>query len=122
MSAYSAQIQIAYDFVVLNTLACVKISALFMYRRIFAVDRHGWFNLTVYATVVVIAMWCITSDFLSLYQCRNNFSAYWGGNFRKECDLNPVWAKELAITDLILDVWVLVLPLPCVSEPKFRHP
>ncbi|CAK4021223.1 Hypothetical predicted protein [Lecanosticta acicola] len=110
------QVALAYDFLNLNTLACAKLSALFMYRRIFVVERHSWFSRIIIGTMVIIALWYITSDFLSCYQCRSHFSAPWTGQFKKYCDLNPVWAEELAISDMILDIWILVLPVPLIMK------
>jgi hypothetical protein len=89
-----------------------------MYKRIFVVDRASWFNRVILATVVIIALWYITSDFLSLYQCPGHFSAYWDGSFDEYCVLNPVWAKELAISDFLLDLWVLALPIAPVSHQR----
>lgn len=101
----------------MNTLACAKLSALSLYRRIFSVDRYPWFKYVFWATVTIIAMWYVTWDVLSCVQCPH-FSDYWTAtNFVEVCKLNPVWANGLAVTDLILDLWVMIIPIPFVSPP-----
>lgn len=112
------QVSLAYDFLIMNTLACAKLSALFLYRRLFNVAGRGIFNAVIMATVIVVAAWYITFDALSLLQCRSHFSAFWDGDFLKYCDLNPVWAKGLAISDFLLDLWVVLLPVPMVRAYK----
>lgn len=69
-------------------------------------------------TVVIVVAWCIAFDVLSLLQCPSHFSAFWGSFevHKRYCDLNPVWAKGLAISDFILDLWVVMLPVPMVCS------
>lgn len=98
----------------MNTLACAKLSALFLYRRIFRTDCYPWFKYALWGTVTIIAMWYITFDVLSVTQCPK-FSDYWEStNFSQQCTRNLVWANGLAVSDLILDVWVCLLPAPFI--------
>ncbi|KAK4496961.1 hypothetical protein PRZ48_011410 [Zasmidium cellare] len=113
-NTHPQQISLAYDFMILNTLACAKISALFLYRRLFNLDKSSLFNILIFITVGIIAAWYMSFDALSLLQCRSHFSAFWDGDFKKYCDLNPVWAKGLAWSDFVLDLWVLLMPVPSV--------
>lgn len=113
---FTCQISLAYDFMIVNTLACAKISALFLYRRIFNLQETSLFNILVFATIGIIAAWYIAIDALSLLQCRSHFSAYWDGTFAKYCDMNPVWAKTLAWSDFLLDLWVMLMPISSVSR------
>ena len=105
----------------MNTLACAKLSALFLYRRIFRVESvdlsHPWFKYVLFGTVVVIGIWYITFDVLTCVQCPH-FSDYWEAtNFSEVCKLNLVWANSLAVSDLILYIWVRILPIPIVRPP-----
>ncbi|KAF2170599.1 hypothetical protein M409DRAFT_19416 [Zasmidium cellare ATCC 36951] len=110
----SVQISLAYDFMIMNTLACAKVSALFLYRRLFGLHGISLFNILIFATVGIIAAWYVAFDILSLLQCRSHFSAFCDGDFTKYCDLTPVWAKGLAWSDFLLDLWVLLMPIPSI--------
>lgn len=111
-----SQMALAYDWLNMTTLACAKMSALFLYNRIFNVPKYSTFGIIVKVTVAIIIAWFIAFNALSLLQCHSHFSSYWDGTFTEYCDLNLPWAQGLAISDFILDVWVLVLPIPLVSK------
>lgn len=72
-------------------------------------------------TIVVIAMFYITFDVLSLTQCPSLRDYYQlGADFKKVCTRNDVWADGYATADLVLDLWVLVLPIWSVSSASVR--
>lgn len=101
----------------MNTLVCAKISALFFYRRIFCVTKRDYFNYTIIATLVGLFAWTIAFDILSMLQCRSHFTAFWNGDFEVYCvEVNREWAMGLAYSDFLLDLWVLLLPVPRVSS------
>ncbi|KAI1397200.1 hypothetical protein F4819DRAFT_499670 [Hypoxylon fuscum] len=83
--------QIALDVLTNNTLACVKLSALFFYRRIFLNgEKRTMFGTTTWATIVVVILW--------LLYCTISFPFLYG----------------LVISDFLLDVWILALPIPSI--------
>ena len=77
--------------------------------------RKDWINIATIGTAVTVVICYAVWSFIALFQCGTHFSAFWDGNFAKECTLNIPWALGFAISDLILDLWVLALPMPRVS-------
>ncbi|MCJ1360447.1 MAG: hypothetical protein MMC33_010452 [Icmadophila ericetorum] len=113
----SAQLQIAWDILSTCALACIKISALFFYRRIFCVSgRKAWFSILTLATAATIILWLITFLLLTGFQCGSHFSALWDGTHLQYCTISFPFLYGLVISDLLLDVWVLALPIPQVLK------
>lgn len=48
---------------------------------------------------------------LSIFQCGTHFSALWDGTQVKYCKIIYPVFDAMAISDVILDVWILVLPI-----------
>ncbi|KAI0158121.1 hypothetical protein GGR57DRAFT_510342 [Xylariaceae sp. FL1272] len=96
-----------------NTLASVKLSALFFYRRIFCVggEQVGFQTIT-WITVFVVVLWLFIFQFLTGFQCGTHFSALWDGSYAEYCTLSFPFLYGLVISDFILDLWLLVLPNP----------
>ncbi|KAI4599347.1 hypothetical protein KJ359_001788 [Pestalotiopsis sp. 9143b] len=90
-----AMSQIALDVLTNNTLACVKLSALLFYRRIFFASR-SWSMI----------------KFLAGFQCGTHFSALWDGNYTKYCTISFPFLYGLVISDFLLDIWILAIPIP----------
>ena len=49
--------------------------------------------------------------------CGTHFSALWTGHkdFAKYCKATDPYLLSLAISDFLLDIWILTLPVPQVS-------
>lgn len=116
----SAQLQIAWDVCGTASLACSKLSALFFYRRIFCVGagkgKGHWFNRCVIGTIVLVILWLVVVQFLTGFQCGTHFSAAWDGNYEKYCTLSFPYLYGFAISDFLLDIWILALPVPRVLQ------
>ncbi|KAK5997695.1 hypothetical protein PT974_00050 [Cladobotryum mycophilum] len=109
------KLQIALDILTILCLGCTKASALMFYQRIFCVSgRKATFNIVVTTTVIVVACWVITFEFLTGFQCHTHFSALWDGTYTKYCTYSFPFLYGLAISDFLLDVWVLLLPIPII--------
>ena len=100
------------------TLASTKMSALFFYRRIFCVGQAGQseriFNVATIISLVIVGCWLVTFDFLEGFQCGTHFSALWDGTWHKYCHLTFPYLYGLTVSNLLLDVWILALPIPLV--------
>lgn len=90
----------------------VKLSLLFLYRRIFQYTRFLWF---VYGMMVIISIWCTINLFLVIFFC-TPISALWTGK-GKCLDLDPYsYAVINVLTTLVVwampiqRVWKLQLP------------
>ncbi|KAK6948691.1 hypothetical protein Daesc_010461 [Daldinia eschscholtzii] len=88
--------QIVLDLLTNNTLACIKLSAVFFYRRIFCTSGKR----TTFGT------------FLTGFQCGTHFSALWDGSYTKYCTISFPFLYGLVISDFLLDIWILALPIP----------
>ncbi|KAI0006530.1 hypothetical protein F4779DRAFT_596223 [Xylariaceae sp. FL0662B] len=108
--------EISLDVLTNTTLAFVKLSALFFYRRIFcsAGGRLTAFNAATWATIVVVVLWLLVFQFLAGFQCGTHFSALWDGSYLQYCTISFPFLYGLVISDFLLDVWILALPIPSI--------
>lgn len=65
-------------------------------------------------TMVVVIVWLFVFQFLTGFQCGTHFSALWDGNYEKYCTLSFPFLYGLAVSDFLLDIWILSLPVPRV--------
>ncbi|KAI6083360.1 hypothetical protein F4821DRAFT_280930 [Hypoxylon rubiginosum] len=107
--------EIARNIISTNTLACIKLSAVFFYRRIFCSSGDRTiFGIITWITIVVVTLWLIAFEFLTGFQCGTHFSALWDGSYTQYCTISFPFLYGLAISDFLLDVWILVLPIPSI--------
>ncbi|GAW21901.1 hypothetical protein ANO14919_114270 [Xylariales sp. No.14919] len=108
---------IASDVFSTNTIASVKLSALFLYRRIFCVgEKQTIFQTVTRITVVIVVLWLFVFQFLTGFQCGTHFAALWDGSYAEYCTLSFPFLYGLVISDFILDIWLLILPIPSISR------
>jgi len=104
---------IAWNTFVTLCLACTKISVLFFYRRIFCVHgRRETFYVLTTGTIGVVVCWLIAFEFSGWFQCGSHISALWDGSYLEYCTHSFPYLYGLAISDFLLDIWILVLPFP----------
>ena len=109
------QMQIAWGILSTCALACIKISAVFFYRRIFCVSGlNAGFNIVTLATAATVSIWLVTFLFLNGFQCGSHLSALWDGTYHQYCTVTFPLLYGLEISDFLLDVWILALPVPQV--------
>ncbi|KAI1813598.1 hypothetical protein GGS20DRAFT_552832 [Poronia punctata] len=107
--------QVALDVLTNNTLAFAKLSALFFYRRIFCDGSKGnKFGWLTGITIGVVILWLLVFQFLAGFQCGTHFSALWDGNYLKYCTISFPFLYGLVISDFLLDIWILLLPIPSI--------
>ena len=110
------QMQIARKVFSTCALACIKISAIFFYRRIFCVSGNkSGFSIVTLATVLIVFLWLVTFLFLTGFQCGSHFSALCNGTYLQCCKISFPFLYGLLISDLLLDVWIFALPVSQVS-------
>lgn len=104
--------QLAFSLLVICCLGLTKLSALFFYKRIFCVGgRKAILNIIVTASLVIVALWLVTFLFILGFQCGTHFSSQWKGNSIKYCWRVYPLLLASTISDTILEVWVLALPI-----------
>lgn len=92
----------------------IKLSALFLYRRLFAVHRGTVFDIVSIFMVVICALWMVAFFFATIFGCRTQVDYAWKPLiFIASCNTN-VRLDGLMISDLITDIMVWLLPLPVV--------
>ena len=67
-------------------------------------------------TILLIIGWAIGFEFATIFQCRSKFYAAWydGALYEEDCPHVDWKNGALGIVDFILDVWVVLLPIPFV--------
>lgn len=95
-------------------LACSKASALFFYRRVFCTGPGRLLNKILIASIIVVGLWVVAFEVLTGFQCHTHFSALWDGTYMKYCTISFPFLHGLAISDVLLDIWILAVPIPLV--------
>lgn len=117
LSADLVQLQIAWDILSTTSLACIKLSALCFYRRIFCVGgKNDWFNIASIITIMIVVIWLVVFQFLTGFQCGTHFSALWNGTYTEYCTISFPFLYGLAVSDFLLDIWILALPIPRIIQ------
>lgn len=65
---------------------------------------------------MIVVLWLVVFQFLTGFQCGTHFSAAWDGNYEKYCTLSFPYLYGFAISDFLLDIWILSLPVPRVLQ------
>lgn len=124
--ALMEQVFLAIDVLGGFTFGTAKLSALFFYRRIFCTT--GARDLFHYATLIFIFVafgWTVTFIVMPLRDCGNrSFTWIEAPGHSALCKLIYPYFEATTISDLILDVLIILLPLPkvrsstCLKEPS----
>ena len=112
---------ITLDLLSTATLGCIKIGALLFFRRIFCVSgRRTYFNYITLATILIVTLWTIGFIILAPLQCGSHFSALWTGkaDYARYCTHTWQYLLGFTISDFLLDLWIICLPLPQVIIPR----
>ncbi|KAK0618066.1 hypothetical protein B0T17DRAFT_601028 [Bombardia bombarda] len=102
-----------------TTLACVKLSALFFYRRVFCYntgEKRTVFSTLTWITIAIVVVWLVVFQFLTGFQCGTHFSALWDGTYLQYCTISIPFLYGIAISDVLLDIWILLLPIPGITR------
>ncbi|KAI9660398.1 MAG: hypothetical protein M1821_009748 [Bathelium mastoideum] len=98
-------------------LACVKCSIIFFYRRIFCSHNKATiFSFITIITIMIIIGWVIGFEFATIFQCGLKFSSAWydGLEYEENCPHVDWKNGALGIVDFIIDVWVVLMPIPFI--------
>jgi len=98
-------------------LGLTKLSILFFYRRIFCTSKTSFLNLATITMITIVTLWTIAFFFVNLLECGTKLSINWKAT--------QLQANELCIdeekmnegnifSDFILDVIILLMPLPTI--------
>ncbi|CAF9941805.1 hypothetical protein IMSHALPRED_002908, partial [Imshaugia aleurites] len=95
-------------------LGCIKLSFLFLYRRVFTNRAARRFSLVNWFMIAMVTAWMIGYFFTILFICGTNFKAYWTTSTTEVDNCLPTTPVHLgyAISDVITDVLTILLPIP----------
>ena len=118
MTETPIQLQFAFQILMVICYGFIKISIVCFYRRIFVTRKRTAFDVVTTAVNVVLFLWSLTFILIIIFPCGRHIYANWGTPASQiaYCEAIGHTSEEgLAASDLILDVVLLVLPLPSVS-------
>lgn len=95
-------------------LAALKLSILFLYRRLF-VGRA--FNIASWALIGLVVTWAVAFCVCLLAQCGSNIVANFQtlGDLKEKCIDTFAILIALAASDVAVDLVILAIPVPLVS-------
>ena len=94
----------------------IKLSALFLYRRVFVVNKNSPFDIITKFMIAICSLWA-TGFFLGqIFGCGRKFDNPYGTLAEvSSCNTN-IRLDALMISDLATDILVWILPIPVVSD------
>lgn len=94
------------------TYGFIKLSALFFYRRLFCIPVRQSIDYLTIGTIILVFIWMATFTIFPFFECGLRFSAYWNGTVNKYCVYRTPYFLSMTLSNLILDLWVIILPIP----------
>ena len=98
------------------TLGLTKLSALLFYRRVFCTDMRDAFNVISGVAVAVVALWTLGFFIMTFLICGSNLNYLFhvGASASAKCGAIFPYFMGTTISDFLLDVFILTLPIPKV--------
>lgn len=96
------------------TMTIIKTSILLFYLRLFGVRK--WFRRVLYVTESVVVCWCIATVFAAIFRCspvRYGFLPVTTQTI-SHCDDIDAYLLATSILNVVLEFWILLLPLSVV--------
>ena len=80
-------------------------------------------DVTTKASVVIVIMWTITFILIAIFGCEAKFAVNWGSlaSQLQDCAVGLRAKYWTVVSDLIIDVLLIILPLPAVSLPCIKQ-
>ena len=102
-------------------LGCIKLSFIMFYRRVFCTGKQTWFSISTAIMGGLIVAWTITFFFVFLFYCGNHQDKEWSTvtDLLAYCPHALDDDKAIGISDSIMDIIIIALPIPVVSRPVY---
>jgi hypothetical protein len=99
--------------VAIVTYGCLKLSVLFLFRRIFV---GNVFNVTSIIATVIVSMWAVSFFFATMFQCGKQPSYIWASpqSVAEHCADYKYIQLGHASSDVATDLIVLAIPIPII--------
>ncbi|KAF2660948.1 hypothetical protein K491DRAFT_774271 [Lophiostoma macrostomum CBS 122681] len=110
------KVQYAIQIMQILGLGFIKASVVLFYRRTFYVGVRDWFWWVTLLLLISNIGWTIVFTFLFVFYCGLDLWAAWNtvANLAKYCPNGGPYQNGLAISDFIMDVVIIILPIPKV--------
>ncbi|KAK2611831.1 hypothetical protein N8I77_005153 [Diaporthe amygdali] len=109
---------VQYVFLLLYPLAIgsTKASLLFLYRRIFTINRRT--RVIIVTTIALVGAWMAAFFFAELFQCSTKFWANWGSShdIQTQCNKTTMIIFSVCLTDFLFDLTILIMPIPLIWQ------
>ncbi len=98
------------------SLGFIKLSFIMFYRRIFCTGKRTWFSISTVVMGSLIIAWTATFFFVFLFYCGRHPSKEWGTvvDIITYCPNALSDQLALGISDSIMDVFIITMPIPVV--------
>ncbi|PQE32839.1 integral membrane protein [Rutstroemia sp. NJR-2017a WRK4] len=112
----SAKIEWIVQLLGILQIGLVKLSFVFFFRRVFATLKFSVFTKFNTALIVLVIIWTTGYFFTFLFACKGHFSQWWEGirTGRPICLSDVVFSEGLAISDFIIDLFIISMPIPMI--------
>ncbi|KUI58713.1 hypothetical protein VP1G_11103 [Cytospora mali] len=92
----------------------IKLSILFLWRRIFGTVRS--FAASCWVMIGVIVAWSSSFFFATLFQCGTNWVWNWApiDFFKTHCTNNTTMVTFFIATDILTDLMIMFMPIPII--------
>ncbi|KAH8812852.1 hypothetical protein F5884DRAFT_878858 [Xylogone sp. PMI_703] len=95
----------------------IKLSILFFYLRLVSVE--GFFRTAVKVTICILIISAIQAEIVTLTQCIPFHKIYDAtGTVKGKCINTTAYFYFLASSNVVIDIWILVLPIKTLSNIK----
>lgn len=117
-----SQIYWAIELMQVPALAAIKMSLVFFYRRVFNQGASQWFRILTATVLTIIAIWATSFFFTFLFMCPGHPDVYWStlARQKKICVDTAIVHNSYGISDVIIDIFVILLPIPLVSQGQAK--
>ena len=107
------KLELPFNLIQVLALGLVKLSILFFYRRVF---RGRAFNIANWVLIGTVTAWATTFFIAIVAGCGTSIAARFQtlGALKKECVNTFAIEVALAVTDVAVDLVMLIMPIPLV--------
>ena len=110
------QLLYAIQILQIPALALIKCAAFYFYSRIFCPHRRSTLSYLLWGLISLTTVWAVAFIIAYVTACGTHPAAAWESqmSYLQYCIRSLQFEEAYAISDFILDVIVLILPLPLV--------
>ena len=109
------QITFAFTLIYIWCLTALKMSQLALYMRVFANQLRNW----VYGVGAIVMLWAIIFNVLFIFLC-DPIAQQWTVERVGHCMDQILLLKCLIMTNLVTDVFIVILPIKSVWQLQMR--